>query len=1331
LGLEKHITLLIVTFLSLLNVKGQYKQYFQNVTTDNGLSYEAVSTINQDDQGFLWVGTKDGLNRFDGVNFKTYTNQNSALIGNGISKIFLDYTQQLWIGSYNGLYKYDPNLDKLNLISVDGNNSIGANLQVNDIVQTTDSSIWVATEDGLYHMAGQHLIKVDLPELGNISLKSLEIAEEKHILYLGSGYEGVWQFNVRSGKLLIPPYLNILADNKPLHIRQVYLHEGLLYICTWGNGIFIADKKNNSWRQLSVAGMSLTDKIVYTMEIIGNSVWIGLSDALIKLSYPSLRLENIFKSSSTFEYALSGTGVNCIFLDRDENLWFGTTDNGLSILGKTSTGMEYYFYSDQNNFQSENEYELIGSGTKLHLNWNAPKNRKFSKISSAYPNLLDQTEELIVLGSFRNGFAIFNKSDSSVLINTADQKNRRLSHDHVSDALIDGSKVYLTTWGGGVNIYDLETKSFEIFDYDGSISSSLSDNDATAIVKQNDSIFWISTFGGGVNRFNAITGTFKSFKSAPFNKSTVSSNDVLDLFIDTKNLLWLGYWGAGIDYIDLKKIAVTRFSKSRKLPSSIVTSIEEDSQGDMWFSTKRGICKFDRNRNKVSIYNNGFSAASNAYQIGRSALDESGDLYFGGDKGYFKISNEYRSADLILNHNVVYTGFDILGDTIDASNFLNHINDYDSLRMNEAISLAHDQNSFSFHFSLSIFPLEDRYYEARLKGFDSSWREIGKSPSVTFTNLNSGTYWLQIRCHTGDWETYHTSKVVKIKIALPWWTTWWAFTIYTMTFVALLYSFFIYTSRWSRIRAKLKTEKILRSKDNELNELKERFFVNISHEIRTPLTLIINSIDTLSNKILMNKVSQNSFYSIKKNANHLLQLVNEVLDFKKIDDDKQLLHLIEDDFVLFCKEIYLSFKDMAERKDILFELESLAESAPFYFDRMQMEKVLYNLLSNAIKFTPNKGSIKVLIKFDQEDLHLIVSNSGKGIDLADQKIIFEPFNQGKTPPGLQKNRGFGLGLYITKNIINQHEGVITVESGDHQTVFHIKLPINTHHQPEKGEKVEENIEAYLTDDPAIADNNDFKEFSYKTILVVEDNHELSSYLVAVFQDSYQVLVAENGAVGLEIARNKVPDMIISDVMMPVMDGITMTKELKSDKRTSHIPVIILTARTSLIYKHEGYDTGADDYIVKPFSKSLLIIRVRNLLKNRMLVAERIQKDVITGTKDLALNSKDEEFLNELMKVVEENATKEDLSATLIAQELGMSHSVIYKKIKFLTGMSLIEFIRDYKLKTAAKLIAELGYSVADASFQVGFADTKYFSRMFKKRFGVNPSKYDGSTIIRD
>ncbi len=527
------------------------------------------------------------------------------------------------------------------------------------------------------------------------------------------------------------------------------------------------------------------------------------------------------------------------------------------------------------------------------------------------------------------------------------------------------------------------------------------------------------------------------------------------------------------------------------------------------------------------------------------------------------------------------------------------------------------------------------------------------------------------------------------------------------------------------MKANLEFEKLTHEKDNELYTLKQQFFTNISHEIRTPVTLILSSINRLFEKGEMLESKQiKSAHTIRKNSNLLLQLVNELLDIRKLETNDIHLKITEGDFVSYCKEIFLSFSEIASDRDIEYTFNSEEPKIQLWFDKNQLEKVLYNLLTNAFKFTKNGGAISVEIETDNEAAYLIVKDTGIGMSEAYMSKIFNRFYQIKNAETDEK-LGFGLGLSIAKEIIELHKGSIEVKSEKNKgSIFEVRLlKLKDHFYENEIEKTEVISDQGLDTIKHLKQKIVKNEVKKETILIVEDNIEIQESLKEILNNDFLILQAFNGEEGLKIASENFPDLIISDVMMPVMDGIEFVKKLKSNTFTSHIPIIILTARTTVKNTMEGFETGADDYIAKPYDEELLKARITNLLNNRRLIREKFISDNLLNPRELAISSPDQLFLERLYKSLEPNLESNNLKAEFIAREIGMSHSVMYKKIKALTGLSYVEFIRDYRLSIAKQLIQDLGYSVSDACYKVGYSDRKYFSKMFKEKFKKNPSEF--------
>lgn len=1352
-GTYSSIVVWIICLGSVFPTFSQSRPIFEKIDQSNGLSNTRVTCIVREKNGFVWMGTKNGLNRYDGKSLKIYNKQNSDLSSNDIVDLYLDNGNNLWIATLGGgLNRYDATTNTFEVFRFDAENelSIPSN-QVNILFEDSKGRLWLGTENelALYDKKKGHFrrFRIGSAQKGSGSLTSIVEAEDGS-LWLGSFGNGLFHFEISSGVsqhfISEEPYFD-----KFIHDLLV-LPDGNLLIGTSGGGLLKFDPQQSVYSDFfEEIGLNEEITIVRKLKFNGQGgLWIGTDGSgLLRITDMGLPTQEVFQYqyNARQESSLAGNAIYEMYLDSSGILWIGTAWNGVSILAPNRNFS--YLYGD-----------IVGNNPSPVLSVFKDQDQLFLGIDGQGLTLYDQQKDKVTyyrkelgnslggnyiqyitkvrdgsfwMGTFANGLIHFDpKTGNSKQFKHKPGDENSLSYNDVRYIIEDEiGNLWIATWGGGLNYFDLQTERFISYrseaTSEGSFSEkNISSDNVISMVREGD-FLWLATFGGGLNRFDIKKKTFDHFIYKE-SKSSLASNNLYPIFKDSQNNLWIGTSGEGVNRMNLDTQKIDRFEKENPLRYATVTGIVEDDFGAIWISTKEGLFKYDYQKDAFVSFPDQYGE----FHINAAFKEEeTGRLYFGGINGLltFEPSQIIRDA---VQPKVTLTNFKLFNKEISVrdSDILKK-----SINQTKEIRLEYDMDVITFEFAALKFPFSDNTeYAIKMEGFDEQWREIGKDRTVTYTNLSPGVYEFKVKAREEGTRFGEDYTSVSVTILKPFWLTWWAFIIYAFLILGLFYIFRKYIVAWEQMKANLKLERLTHDKDKELYDLKQQFFTNISHEIRTPVTLILSAINRLGErKELIDENILTTMVSAKKHGNHLLQLVNELLDFRNLEAKSNKLKLSQADFLDFSKEIYLSFTESASKHDIDFRFVSESEVIPLWFDKNQMEKVLYNLLSNAFKFTHSKGTIEVRVVELEDKVRLKVEDSGVGISKKQISKIFNRFYQAPNSAEVQE-KGFGLGLSITKEIIELHGGEIGVESiRNGGSTFSMTLHKGRSHF--KNDKIEEDFvytehsDYYLQEGGKVSKNieiqSEWSELKNLTLLVVEDNADIRLYLKNLLSTHCKVLHAENGEKALKIALSQQPDLIISDVMMPVMDGIELTRKLKSDVQTSHIPIILLTARASIVHKMEGYSTGADDYITKPFNEALLRARIQNLIHNRQLLRERFGSDVLLTLDELPVNKADQKFLEDLIKIIQNNVDNENLNANYLSREIGMSHSVIYKKVKSLSGMTLVEFVRDYKLKIAKTLISEQGYSVSDACYKVGYSDRKYFSKLFKQKFGKNPSDF--------
>ncbi|TLX71675.1 response regulator [Labilibacter sediminis] len=1337
------IFILLLSFVLPNSASALVQMRFEHINRQAGLSNGSVTSIVQDTTGFIWVGTKNGLNRYDGNQFKVYHQKNSNISSNDISDLLIDSKSRMWVAtSGGGVNLYNNLLNSfVSFQSITRKKEILSFKVVHTICEDKKGIIWIGTDKGLArYNEKEEVFEYCLNSFKHKDSEFLSIwsiyEDEKGMFWLGTYGLGLLKYNPANDSA--EQVVTISKDNKKYIIDYIndigYFGNNKLLIGTNGQSLLLLNTSTNVvsrfFENTPYDDISIIRTIWHDDK---GTVWLGTDgDGLLMISKEGELINQVLHDKE-FSSSLSNNTVNTFFEDNQSNIWIGNAWKGLNVLLATSNDITSYYSSPQTRTASpilsvfrKNQYLWMGTDgdglSYLDLNSKSVTQYNKNEFRGKYIQCIKSTKDNNYwLGTFASGLILFNPYKGIIKHFKRDPGNKNsLPFNDVRDIIeLPNGDLWVATWGGGLCYFNIQTELFTIYQSKGKVNGVISSNNVLAIEPNGDGRLWIATYGGGLNLFDPESEVFLKFKEGVGNKDTLGSNYIYSLLKGFNNKLWIGT-KEGLNCLDILSHEITSYKIGTSLNSNMVVSLLHDENGYLWMGTKEGIYRFDTVTKQVEA----LTSIDDGFHINAAFKDEEGELYFAGDERVVAF-NPIHFKTVNTDLNVRLTDFKLFNKSIaigDGKVLKQPIN------LENLITLKHDQSVITFDFAVLNYPFANKiHFAVKMEGFEEDWRDVGMQRTATYTNLSSGEYTFKVRCQSdnGEWNNQNIASI-SLRILPPPWKTWWAYIIYLLIIVFILYVYRRYTLKWSGMKNALKLEKIQREQEDLLHRMKTRFFTNISHEIRTPLTLITGPLNRLLQNENADLSEKKQLSIIKSNTNRLMNLVNELLNFRKLEEGHIKLKVTKGNIVDFVNEIYLSYTQHAINNNIRYVFNKSADDIQVWFDKIQLEKALYNLLSNAFKFTQQENSITVEVTKQVE--HVVIKVRDTGIGIAADKLpkIFERFYQNEED-GYQE-KGFGIGLSIAKDIVELHKGTIAVQSELLKgSCFEIKLPLGKDHLKDviiDEDLNEENIENYTVEEEDLGRVAiPAEEFKGSTILIVEDNNNIRAYLQSILSDVYIVFEASNGKEGIEKCIELVPDLVISDVMMPVMDGINMCRKLKSDIRISHVPVILLTARTLAAHKIEGYEMGADEYLTKPFNEKVLKARIRNLLVNRRMLSEHYFKEGMINPKEITVNSPDKEFLTKLVDVVEEHIEDDEFNIDQLSKSIAMSHSNVYKKIKALTGMTVIGFIKDYRLKRAAQLFKESKLPIIDVCFKVGYTNRRHFSQEFKKKYGVNPSDY--------
>jgi signal transduction histidine kinase/ligand-binding sensor domain-containing protein/DNA-binding NarL/FixJ family response regulator len=1338
---------------------------FRYIADQEGLSQSPVASILQDKQGYVWVGTWSGLSRYDGTTFKNFRHSDtttSSVSHNRINKIYEDRSGALWIGTGGGLNLYQKNTEKFTHIGIStdkgGSNFITSMHQDShgrlwvssfkgvkyispgtlrlesvplwkstgekelsagiafSLFEDQQKTIWVGVKQGLKRFDPNSKRVLPLPEVLRLN-KELAMAKILVIkqdpsgdLWFGTEDSGLFRYNPEEQTCTRYYYQQSNLGSLPSNgINDLLLRQGKIWIAT-RKGLSIFDTQQDSfdtYKHDSTDPKSINDDSVWSLfEDQSKNVWIGTYAGGINIYYPGNRNFSNIGERIGNSAGLNKPLANAIVEDRDGSLWIGTFGGGLNHIDRNSGTAKYYRVEDIANRKFSNEVKTILTGRNDNL----------------WVGTLD-------------GLCSFNKKSGSVKYINLEVFNGKTGTKLINALAADEDGVWVGTNGGGLRFVDHAGKEMKSLISDPAQTQGLSDNYINALLKEGDHI-WIAT-QNGLNCYHKKTGTFTVYRRK--NRVGPGNNNVLSLFMDTQGRVWMGTDGGGLSCLDPKTGQIFTITEKEGLADDLVAAIVSDHSGKLWLSTHNGLSCITFQKNtfplrrgdyKIQNYTSANGLPGNQFIVNASLKTRDGEILFGAASGVTSFYPD-RIIKNIYKPQVLFTGLYLRNKEVtfgDDSPLALPVNE------TSKITIPYADNNISLRFSALNFINPDKnLYAYKMAGLpkNEEWTPIGNQKEVSFINLEPGKYIFSVKAANNDGVWNDQGRSITIEILPPVWRTWWAYLLYVMIITAVAYKVF----RFFRIRAKLETdlynEHLHNERQEEFYQMKLNFFTNISHELRTPLTLILGPAENIYRKTFHDPQLNRQVLQLKNNADRLLRLIGELMDFRKAETGNVVLHLSQSNIVPFMEEIYLSFRALAESKQIQFDLKLPEQEILLNGDKDQLEKVFFNILSNAFKFTPENGTVTMEVLAEpMNHLTVKITDNGKGIPHEHQHKIFTTFYQvepNKAQPGT------GVGLAFSKSIVELHQGTITLESEPSTktaggcTTFTVKLPLQSVAPSVGNGLTDEQHHVYeFVPETLLMAPVALREITKKySVLLAEDNEELRNF-IAESLNEYEIISCVNGADAFENAVTKIPDLIVSDVMMPVMNGLELCSRMKTDERTSHIPVILLTALASQMHQVDGFQTGADVYLTKPFSTTILSLNVRNLLASRELMREKFAKQILLQPHNLPVTSPDERFLQKLMQVVEEHMENPDFGVVTLGTEIGMSKTVLYKKIIALTDLSPSDFLKSMRLKKAAFLLMDGQLSINEIASLVGFNDRKYFSKEFKKLHGKSPSEMIGS-----
>lgn len=1341
MGTRKSGTLIVKVLILILcsnfpnAILSQSQITFRQLSVKEGLSQNSAISISQDSTGYLWIATQDGLNRYDGRQFTifpyTFVDITKPDYSN-LGKVYTDREGQLWIIPMNKVpQKFNFEKQVFEPIPQITDASV--------IYQDEALNIWIGTySQGLYLLPPNKNLPEQVLSSAEVNGTIYNIIQYNSNKLILAADQKILEFDSKSRKV---NWLNSNTDTNESGVENfsdiVFDKMGRQWIGTFGNGLYFKEKESVNFHRISE--LSFFDPLPIDLNITDlyidskNRLWIATYGRGLYLVDFNKNEISHFGAEKHNPKALHYNDILCIYEDYSGTIWFGTDGAGVSYYDEyleKFNSLTNYETPENINIDvvraitvDKNNAIWIGTSGK-GLTRYEPATNSWATFITTIPaqntissnrimSLFVDGDNDLWIGTQGGGLNI--KSPQGQFASYSQNNEKRLSANTVWSIYRDVSeRVWLGTREQGLIEFDKTKGEIRKFKYEPGNENSLPSNNIRTIISDAKGNLWIGTESDGVSFFDMKKQRFTTYKKDD-DKNSISNNNIKSLYLDSEGRLWIGTNGGGLNVFDTKNKKFQAYTVEQGLANNVIYAILPDEEGNLWLSSNKGITKFSPSETwesapKIKNYTN-YAGLATEFNTGAYHKDDNGNLYFGGLEGFYWFNPDKIKENTFLPKTTI-TGFTVFDKPY---------------ALTDGLKLQHDQNTISFTFSSLQFSLpEKNRFQYRLLNYDDDWVFAGNNNFARYTQLPPGNYRFQVKSSNYDGVWNETPVNYAFSIAPPWYLTSFAKVFYALLFLGGLYGIYSYL-KWRlrmRLDLRLKEEEAIRLK--KLNDLKSKLYTDISHEFRTPLTLISGPVDAKLSEGGLSDTDFSNFSMIKRNTNRLVALVDQLLHLAKLEKGKLKLKMEKGNLRLFLGMLVTSFEYRATQKKMRY-IVSIKDLDTAFYDADALEKIVTNLLSNAFKYGIEGGFCQFEALIIEGRLNINVKNSVGERANIDLEELFTRF--------YQKNEfaeGAGVGLSLVKELVQLYKGEITVKMDEGDVInFKVDLPISDpdverikYTIASDGEKDAlktacNNAEAILAEPSKIKNESD----ELPILLIVEDQAEVREFLKSVWSKTYRLYEAENGKEGIQKALEVVPDLIITDVRMPVLDGIELCNRLKDDERTSHIPIILLTAGIDEEQELRGLRSGADDFVAKPFKLRILQTRVENLIETRKALRNRYSQELVLRAKDISVTPTDEIFLRRLQKVLDAHLSDPDFNAESFCAKVGMSRMQLHRKLLAFTGLSTTAFIRSQRLKQALHILKTSDASISEVAYTVGFNTPSYFIKCFKETYKKTPSEF--------